>query len=46
VRNLRKQATPNEVMLKPIVIDKSNSAPYEVPVEQRPCPTLQSLPAS
>jgi ribose transport system substrate-binding protein len=46
VRNLRKETTPKEVMLKPIVIDKSNSAPYEVPVEQRTCPTLQSLGAS
>ena len=46
VRNLRKEATPKEVMLKPIVIDKSNSAPYEVPVEQRTCPTLQSLGAN
>jgi len=46
VRNLRKEATPKEVMLKPIVIDKSNSAPYEVPVEQRTCPTLKSLAAS
>ena len=38
VRNLRKETTPKEVMLKPIVIDKSNSAPYEVPVEQRSLP--------
>jgi len=45
VRNLHKEPTPKEVMLKPIVIDKSNSAPYEVPVEKRTCPTLQSLAA-
>jgi ribose transport system substrate-binding protein len=43
VRNLRKEPTPKEVMLKPIVIDKSNSAPYEVPVEQRTCPTIEQI---
>jgi ribose transport system substrate-binding protein len=43
VRNLRNQPTPKEVMLKPIVIDKSNSAPYEMPVEQRACPTLEQI---
>ena len=37
---------PTEVILEPIVIDKSNYKPYETPVEQRTCPTLQSLPAS
>ena len=41
VRNLRKQSTPKEVMLKPIVVDKTNYAPYEIPVEQRTCPTLE-----
>ena len=43
VRNLRKQATPKEVMLKPIVIDKTNFAPYETPVEKRTCPTLAEV---
>jgi ribose transport system substrate-binding protein len=43
VRNLRKQSTPKEVMLKPIVIDKTNLAPYETPVEQRACPTLEQI---
>ena len=43
VRNLRKQSTPKEVMLKPIVIDKTNLAPYETPVEQRTCPTLEQI---
>jgi len=43
VRNLRKQSTPKEVMLKPIVVDKTNYAPYEVPVEQRTCPTLEQV---
>ncbi len=46
VRNLRKEATPKEVILKPIVIDKTNFQPYQTPVEQRTCPTLQQLQAS
>ena len=46
VRNLRKEPVPKEVILKPMVIDKTNFGPYEIPVEQRTCPTLQSLAAS
>ncbi len=40
VRNLRKEATPKEIILKPKVIDKTNYQPYETPVEQRQCPKL------
>ncbi len=43
VRNLRKQPTPKEVMLEPVVVDKTNFAPYETPVEQRTCPTLEQI---
>ena len=43
VRNLRKQPTPKEVMLKPVVVDKTSFAPYETPVEQRTCPTLEQI---
>jgi ribose transport system substrate-binding protein len=43
VRGLRKQPTPKEVMLKPIIIDKTNFTPYEMPVEQRACPTLEQI---
>jgi ribose transport system substrate-binding protein len=43
VRDLRKQPTPNEVILKPIVITETNFAPYETPVEQRACPTLEQI---
>lgn len=46
VRNLRHEATPKEVILRPVVIDKTNFGPYQTPVEQRTCPTLQSLAAS
>lgn len=40
VRNLRKEETPKEIILKPVVIDKTNYQPYEVPIEQRQCPQL------
>ncbi len=43
VRTLHKQPTPKEVILKPIVIDNTNLAPYEIPVEQRACPTLEQV---
>jgi len=43
VRNLRKQPTPKEVMLKPVVVDKTNFTPYEMPVEQRACPTIEQI---
>ncbi|HEY0441573.1 MAG TPA: sugar ABC transporter substrate-binding protein [Xanthobacteraceae bacterium] len=40
LRAIRKQPTPKEVMLKPVVIEKSNYQPYETPTEQRQCPKL------
>src|SRR5215471_18049720 len=40
IRNLRKQETPKEIILKPVVIEKSNYQPYETPIEQRTCPKL------
>jgi ribose transport system substrate-binding protein len=43
VRNLRKQTTPKEVVLKAVVIDKTNLTAYETPVEQRTCPTLEQI---
>jgi ribose transport system substrate-binding protein len=43
VRHLCKQPTPNELILKPIVIDKTNYAPFETPVDQRTCPTLDQI---
>jgi len=41
--NLRKQPTPKLVNLKAVVMDKSNYQTYEVPIDQRTCPTLQSI---
>jgi ribose transport system substrate-binding protein len=43
VRTLRKQPTPKEIMLKPVVIDKTNYQPYETPVEQRQCPKVADM---
>jgi ribose transport system substrate-binding protein len=43
VRNLRKEQTPKEVMLKPLVVDKSNDAPFDQPLDSRQCPTLASV---
>jgi ribose transport system substrate-binding protein len=43
IRNLRKQPTPKEIILKPIVMDKTNYLDYETPMEQRRCPTVDSV---
>ncbi len=43
VRHLRKETTPKEIILKPVVIQKSNYQPYETPVEQRECPKLADM---
>jgi len=43
IRALRKQESPKEIMAKTAVVDKSNVAQYEIPVERRPCPTLASM---
>jgi ribose transport system substrate-binding protein len=43
IRTLRQQPVPKEVMAKTAVVDKSNAQAYEIPVERRPCPTLESV---
>ena len=43
VRHLRKQPNPAEVLLKPVVVDKTNYQPYETPVEQRLCPKIEDV---
>ena len=45
LRNLRKQPVPQELMLKPVVVDQLNYRHYETPMERRPCPTLESVAA-
>jgi ribose transport system substrate-binding protein len=42
-RHLHKQEVPKEVILKSVVIDKSNYQPYEIPMDKRTCPTLDSI---
>lgn len=43
IRNVRKEQTPKEIVLKPVVIEKSNTQPYEIPVEQRRCQKLEEV---
>ncbi len=45
VRSLRKLPVPKEIILKPVVIDKTNYQPYETPLERRTCPTVESYAA-
>lgn len=42
IRTLHKQPVPNEILAKTSVVDKSNAQDYEIPVERRTCPTLES----
>jgi len=43
VRHLRKESTPKEILLPPVVVDKSNYQPYDIPVEQRVCPKWEDV---
>jgi ribose transport system substrate-binding protein len=43
VRSVRKEDVPKEVMLKPMVVDKTNYAPFDQPYDKRECPTLASV---
>jgi ribose transport system substrate-binding protein len=43
VRSVRKEDVPKEVMLKPVVIDKTNYAPFDQAYDKRECPTLKSV---
>ena len=45
ISNLRKQPTPQEIDLKAVVMDKSNYQDYEVPMQHRNCPSLDSVTA-
>jgi ribose transport system substrate-binding protein len=40
VRAVRKENVPHELILKPTVIDKTNYAPFDQPLDKRECPTL------
>jgi ribose transport system substrate-binding protein len=43
VRSVRKQDVPRELILKPTVIDKTNYAPFDQPLDKRECPTLGNV---
>ncbi len=43
VRTIHKESIPNQIMLKPTVIDKSNYAPFDQPSDKRECPMLQNV---
>jgi ribose transport system substrate-binding protein len=43
VRSVRKQDVPRALILKPLVVDKSNYAPFDQPLEKRECPTLGNV---
>jgi ribose transport system substrate-binding protein len=45
VRSLHKEQVPKQVMLKPLVVDKTNYQPFDQPYEKRTCPTLASVAA-
>ena len=43
IRAARKQEVPKELILKTVVVDKSNIGPYEMPVTKRKCPTVEEV---
>ena len=43
VRKLRNQPVPEKIILHGVVIDKSNLAPWALPVEQRQCPKWEDV---
>ncbi|AXF25878.1 sugar ABC transporter substrate-binding protein [Burkholderia pyrrocinia] len=43
VRTLRKEPVPDTVLIKGIVIDKTNYAPFELPGDQRQCPAWNDV---
>jgi len=43
VRAIRKENVPRELILKPTVIDKTNYAPFDQPLDKRECPTLTNV---
>ncbi len=43
VRSVRKESIPAEVMLKPLVVDKTNLAPFDQSYDKRECPALADV---
>jgi ribose transport system substrate-binding protein len=42
MRAIRKQAMPQQAILRTVVVDKANLAPYELPIDKRTCPTVEA----
>ena len=40
---LRKEEAPKEIIVKSVVVDKSNYQDFETPIDRRPCPTIESV---
>ncbi len=45
-RNLRNQAVPQQLVLKPVIYDKSNYQQYEPRVDLKQCPTIEDAAAN
>jgi ribose transport system substrate-binding protein len=43
LRVLRKEEAPKEIIVKSVVVDKSNYQNFETAVDRRPCPTIESV---
>jgi len=43
LRVLRKEEAPKEIVVKSVVVDKSNYQNFETSVDRRPCPTIESV---
>lgn len=44
LRAVRHESVPTQVTLQPVVVDRTNYQPYDVPVEQRSCPSWNQVP--
>ncbi|MGE5088426.1 MAG: sugar ABC transporter substrate-binding protein [Candidatus Levyibacteriota bacterium] len=43
LRHLRKEPVPDTIVIKGIVIDKTNTGPFEVPADKRTCPKWEEF---
>ena len=43
LRLIKKQPVPKEVLAKTTVVDKTNFAPFQTPVDKRACPSFESI---
>jgi ribose transport system substrate-binding protein len=43
IRLAKKQPVPKEILARTSVVSKSNLAPFQTPVDKRPCPSFESI---